>query len=104
MDKQKRAMYVVTMNDMIRGLNDESIVEIWLMSGVADGDENMSLEEFAESSYVEDKCFADLMALFARLINYAVEEAEGDYEKAVDRADKLMVLDGVWSERDKTWD
>ena len=59
-----RIEMVRAMETVMRNLNDEDDFEIWLTSGVADGDidENTTDEEL--EYYAESETFADLMDTF----------------------------------------
>ena len=89
MNKTERAKMVMAMETIARSINYEPIINSWLMLGVADGDidENTTLDdEDVEFYYEDDDRFADLMALFLRLMRKA--EANGG-----------LYCDGVVSDR-----
>ena len=77
MDTTERIKMVKAMEYIARQVNDEEVFEIWLISGVADGDiEYGDLtvkagdeEEFG--TYIDDENFGDLMQTFLRLMNEA---------------------------------
>ena len=72
-----RVKMVKAMEYIVCQLNDETLMESWLMAGVADGDirygdlivrdEDLDDLEY----YIEDGEFADLMGLFLRLMSRA---------------------------------
>jgi hypothetical protein len=66
----KRADIVRAMDNMICTINDEDIVESWLMVGVADGDIKMDTtnEEIEQMGYTNDKTFEELLTLFLKLM------------------------------------
>lgn len=76
-DTAERIKMVKAMEYIARQVNDEDVFEIWLISGVADGDiEYGDLtvragdeDEFA--TYIEDENFGDLMQTFLRLMKAA---------------------------------
>lgn len=74
MNTTERIKMVKAMEFIARHINDEGIFEIWLVSGVADGD-----IEFGDlrvrkgdageyETYIDDEDFADLMQTFLRLM------------------------------------
>ena len=69
-NNKHRAEVVKAMDILAKCINDENIIDSWLMLGVADGDitSETSLEEIAETIYVEDKAFEELMTLFLKLM------------------------------------
>ena len=77
MNKIERVKAVKAMEFMVRQLNDESQMDPWLEEGVADGDiEYGDLEVRPEDMenleyWLDDKNFADLMALFIRIMSSA---------------------------------
>lgn len=77
MNKIERVKAVKAMEFMVRQLNDESQMDLWLEEGVADGDiEYGDLEVRPEDMenleyWLDDKNFADLMALFIRIMSFA---------------------------------
>ena len=74
MNKAERIKMVKAMEYIARQINDEEVFEIWLISGVADGDIKYGdlavkpgdEEEFG--TYITDEDFADLMQTFLRLM------------------------------------
>ena len=73
----ERLQLVKCMEFIVRNLNDESIFDGWLYSGVADGDipyGHVAIEPGDEENldyYIEDDNFADLISLFLRLMTRA---------------------------------
>lgn len=65
-----RADVVRAMDIMVRTINDERIIESWLMCGVADADidENTTNKEIEELGYTDDITFKELMDLFIKLM------------------------------------
>jgi len=70
-----RAEVVKSMETLARCINDENILDRWLMCGVADCDitEETTLQEIIDMGYTEDETFCDLMTLFLRLMHKAGE-------------------------------
>ena len=68
-----RADVVRAMEIMVSTINDETIIDSWLMVGVADGDitDTTTNEEIDELGYTEDKTFEELLTLFLKLMNKA---------------------------------
>lgn len=68
-----RADVVRAMEIMVSTINDESIIDSWLMVGVADGDitADTTNEEIEEMGYTEDTTFTELLTLFLKLMNRA---------------------------------
>lgn len=71
--EDNRTYIVQAMNEIIRCINDEDIIELWLMNGVADGDDK--LEDYVY--YTADDDFADLMALFVKIMKIVAKEESG---------------------------
>ena len=77
MDKGIRIKMVKAMEFIARQINDEEVFEIWLISGVADGDieyGDLSIKAGDEDefgTYIEDENFADLMQTFLRVMREA---------------------------------
>ena len=71
--KQERAKMVVAMEYIVRQINDEDVLDGWLMNGVADGDIKYgSLDENeVPEYYLEDDNFRDLMDCFLRRMSGA---------------------------------
>lgn len=58
------------MDTLVRQINNEDFIDYWLMEGVPDGAEEEDLEWFVE----DEKEFAFLAEVFARVIRDAVED------------------------------
>lgn len=73
MNKQERTKMIKAMEFIARHINDESIFDSWLVTGVADGDIEYGdfSDVFVDEFYLEDDNFKDLMLLFMRLMNAA---------------------------------
>lgn len=86
MKLHQRAEIVRAMELLVRSVNNEELIDPWLMCGVADGDINDTTTDEDLECYVEDdEDFAGLMALFLRTMNNA-------------RIDGGLYVDGVVSE------
>ena len=70
---RERAELVKAMETVARCINDECILESWLMCGVADGDitRNTTLDEIIELGYTESDTLVDLMDCFLRCMKRA---------------------------------
>lgn len=75
-----RAKLIRSMEYLVRSLNDEELMEPWLMNGVADGDINgQETDEYLAVYYENDKDFAELMQLFLELMSHAYIDKSGLY-------------------------
>jgi hypothetical protein len=74
MNKTVRKQAVLAMEEMIRCINDEYIIERWLMAGVADGDIRKFDIDEVDEGYIEDKTFKSLLQLFLELMNIAKKD------------------------------
>ena len=68
---KKRIEVIRAMETIARCINDETIFDSWLMLGVADGDITPDTTDEELESYTEDENFAEIMALFLRLMSQA---------------------------------
>lgn len=75
---KERAMMVRAMETVVRNLNNESLINGWLMNGIADGDidETTTDEEIIEMGYCDDDSFAEIMACFARIMKRATKNSK----------------------------
>lgn len=73
MSRYTRADIVRAMDLMVYTINDENIIDSWLMVGVADGDirKETTNEDIDKMGYTSDKNFSELMTVFLRLMNRA---------------------------------
>lgn len=95
MNTTERIKMIKAMEYIARQVNDEEVFEIWLISGVADGDiEYGDLSVNAEEAeyldyYLDDKHFADLMNTFLRLMK-AAKKSGGLYcDGVVDKEEQI---------------
>lgn len=63
------------MNEYIRNLNDEEVIEVWLMCGIPDGATEEDLEEIADD-FDEWK---EMVALFCKLTEKYVKSEKDEY-------------------------
>ena len=69
MNIHERANFVRAMDTIVRAINDESYLNIWLSLGVADGDVDGTETDEELEFYVDDDAeFAELMDLFLYVI------------------------------------
>lgn len=61
---KERIAVVRAMETLARQINDESVFEAWLITGVADGDIDESTTDEELEYYAEDETFAELMGTF----------------------------------------
>lgn len=68
MNKIERAKMVLAMEFIARQINDEDVLDGWLMCGVADGDIPYGSIDIADVDeyYLNDDTFNDLMSCFLR--------------------------------------
>lgn len=102
MNNIKRANMVKAMDTIVTNLNDEELLDAWLMNGVADGDIDYDtpLEEVDSCYYEKDKDFADLMALFMRMMRYALEDEELE-ETDRKKGNEILYCDKVVSKKEE---
>lgn len=75
-----RAKMVRSMEYIVRSLNDEELIEPWLMNGVADGDiDGQETDEDLDVYYEDNEAFAELMSLFLDLMAQTYFEKSGLY-------------------------
>jgi hypothetical protein len=74
MNKLVRKQAVLSMEMMVRSINDEYIIDRWLSLGVADGDIQSFDVEQVDDCYTEDKTFKELMTLFLDLMIMAKKD------------------------------
>lgn len=73
MKSEERKKAVLAMEFLARSINDEEVLEGWLMGGVADGDIPAGSwdTEDVDLIYIEDSTFRDLMRCFMRRMTAA---------------------------------
>ena len=73
MNIKYRASIVRSMEMLVRCVNEESLLDPWLMLGVADGDIDDNTTDEDLEYYCDDETFAELMQLFLNLMSDARE-------------------------------
>ena len=73
MQAEKRKKLVLAMEMLINCVNDESLINSWLMCGVADGDISPYSTDTNEVDdyYIKDENFKDLLSIFCRTMSRA---------------------------------
>lgn len=74
MDKKERIQMLKAMEIIMRNLNDEELIMIWLSDGIPDGtplDDDEAFEDFTD-----DVTFADIMDTFVYIMGKACPEPE----------------------------
>lgn len=76
----ERARTVKAMETLARCINDENILDSWLMYGVADGDisNDTTIAEIVGMGYANEKAFSELVECFLRCMS-RVRESGGLY-------------------------
>lgn len=97
MDCFKRVKMLRAMETIVRSINDEEIIEAWLMNGIADGDGDED-DEYLFDMYGSDDTFADIMACFCRVMRYAVEDEEIDKDERM-KGNVILYCDDVVSKK-----
>ena len=89
MQAEKRKKLVLAMEMLINCVNDESLLEPWLMCGVADGDITPYSTDISEVDdwYIEDENFKDLLSIFCNTMARAWNDG-GLYEDGIVSRDK----------------
>lgn len=71
MNVEYRKNVVLAMESLVRAVNDEELLEPWLMCGVPDGDIQQYTQDEVDDYFVEDNNFAELMGLFLKIMSRA---------------------------------
>lgn len=74
MDKTKRIKMIKAMEFLVRNLNDESLMDGWLMCGVPDGDieyGDLETDNYDDDYFMEDEHLSELMGLFLKTMKHA---------------------------------
>lgn len=81
-NKAKRFEMLKAMELIARSVNNEEIFDLWLYSGIADGDiqEGTTIEDLAD--YMDDVTYADVMDTFLLLMHKAFKSG-GLYSDSV---------------------
>lgn len=81
--KNVRKQMVLAMERLIRSIDNEELIQGWLMCGVPDGDIQRYEEDEVDEYFTEDKNYAELMGLFLRIMKRA-EKDGGLYSDGVE--------------------
>ena len=76
-NREQAFINIYSMNNIIRSLNDEELMESWLMNGVPDGSETLEDIKDVYDIYDDDelmKEYEELTHLFARIVKSAVKD------------------------------
>lgn len=86
MNLKERTNVVRAMELLVRSVNNEELIEPWLMCGVADGDINDNTTDEDLECYVDDnENFASLMGLFLRIMSRANKDGGIYVDKVVSK-------------------
>ena len=89
MNRTQRAKMVRAMELLVRSVNREDQLDIWLSLGVGDGDidEQTTDQDLEEMGYLEDQTYKELMSVFIKTMHLAYAEG-GLYDDGVTSADR----------------
>ena len=73
-DVNRRKELVLSMERLVRYVNDEDIMMRWLSCGVPDGDIQKYTVDEVDDYFVEDEHFAELMSLFLSIMAQAQKD------------------------------
>ena len=76
-NREQAFINIYSMNNIICSLNDEELMESWLINGVPDGSETLDDIKDVYGCYDDDELmyeYEELTHLFARIVKYAVED------------------------------
>lgn len=68
MNKNIRKDNILAMERLVRCINNEEIIESWLMCGIPDGDITKYTIDEVDDYFTEDKNLSDLITLFLKLM------------------------------------
>ena len=71
MNVEYRKNVVLAMESLVRAVNNEELIDPWLMCGVPDGDIQQYTQDEVDDYFVEDNNFAELMGLFLKIMSRA---------------------------------
>ena len=74
MNSEYRRNVVLSMERLVRAVNNEELIDSWLMCGVPDGDIQNYTPDEVDDYFLEDNNFAELMGLFLRIMSEAKNE------------------------------
>ena len=99
-DIHERLQLVRAMDLIVRNLNDEEMMEAWLMCGVADGDIKEDTPDEYLEYYAEDDTFASLMALFCRTMRWAINSPDLSKEEQKN-GNYILYCDGIVGKKEE---
>ena len=76
-DRERALINIYSMNNIIRSLSDEELMESWLMNGVPDGSETLDDIKDVYGLYDDNELmyeYEELTHLFARIVKSAVKD------------------------------
>ena len=76
-DRERALINIYSMNNIIRSLSDEELMERWLMNGVPDGSETLDDIKDVYGLYDDNELmyeYEELTHLFARIVKSAVKD------------------------------
>lgn len=71
MNKNTRKDAILAMERLVRCINNEEILDSWLICGITDGDINKYTKDEVDDYFTEDKNLSDLITLFLKLMSKA---------------------------------
>lgn len=72
---KERKDLVLAMERLVRSVNDDGLMNVWLMYGVPDGDiKEYTVDEVSDTLVEDDTEFAILMGLFLRIMSRAEKD------------------------------
>lgn len=87
MNKNIRKDAILAMEKLVRCINNEEIIESWLMCGIPDGDIRNYTREEVDDYFTENENFSYLITLFLKLMTRANKNGN-------------LYIDGVTGEKD----
>lgn len=86
MNLHERADMIRAMDKIARSINDEEVLETWLVCGVIDGDIDESTTSEELIWYCEDEEFADIMDTFLHVMSKAYKSGGLYFDNIVSMA------------------
>lgn len=85
MNVEYRKNVVLAMESLVRAVNNEDLIDSWLMCGVPDGDIQQYTQDEVDDYFVEDNNFAELMGLFLKIMSRAKDDGGLYVDKVVSK-------------------
>lgn len=85
MNVEYRKNVVLAMESLVRAVNNEELIEPWLMCGVPDGDIQQYTPDEVDEYFIEDNNFAELMGLFLKIMSRAKNDGGLYVDKVVSK-------------------